>query len=69
MGEMTADKGVFRRKGTDVWQHRVYVPKDLQAVYGGKDALPAKSLQTRDLVQGQPSGACAAFFFFFFFFF
>ena len=48
---MKADKGVFKRKGSDVWQHRVYVPKDLQAAYGGKDALPAKSLQTRDLVQ------------------
>jgi hypothetical protein len=28
MGEMTPDKGVFKRKGSDVWQHRVYIPKD-----------------------------------------
>ena len=51
MGAMKADKGVFKRKDSDVWQHRVYVPRDLQAVYGGKDALPAKSLHTRDLTK------------------
>jgi hypothetical protein len=51
MGEMTPDKGVFKRKGSDAWQHRVYVPKDLRPLYGGKDALPAKSLQTRDLAE------------------
>jgi hypothetical protein len=22
------DKGVFKRKGSDVWQHRIYVPAD-----------------------------------------
>ena len=38
MGEMTTDKGVFKRKGSDVWQHRVYVPEDLQADYSGKEA-------------------------------
>ena len=27
---MKPDKGVFKRKGSDVWQHRVYIPKDLQ---------------------------------------
>jgi hypothetical protein len=43
---MTPDKGVFKRKGSDVWQHRVYVPKDLRPLYGGKDALPAKSLNS-----------------------
>jgi hypothetical protein len=51
MGEMTPDKGVFKRKGSDVWQHRVYIPKDLQAAYGGKADLPAKSLGTRDLAE------------------
>ena len=51
MGEMTPDKGVFKRKGSDVWQHRVYIPKDLQATYGGKPDLPAKSLGTRDLAE------------------
>jgi hypothetical protein len=48
---MTPDKGVFKRKGGDVWQHRVYIPKDLQAAYGGKADLPAKSLGTRDLAE------------------
>lgn len=51
MGEMIPDKGVFKRKGSDVWQHRVYVPKDVQAHYGGKDALPARSLATKDLAE------------------
>jgi len=48
---MTPDKGVFKRKGSDVWQHRVYIPKDLQGTYGGKSDLPAKSLGTRDLAE------------------
>jgi uncharacterized protein DUF6538 len=51
MGEMTPDKGVFKRKGSDVWQHRVFIPKDLRATYGGKADLPAKSLGTRDLAE------------------
>jgi uncharacterized protein DUF6538 len=51
MGEMTPDKGVFKRKGSDVWQHRVYIPKDLHAAYGGKADLPARSLGTRDLAE------------------
>ena len=51
MGEMTPDKGVFKRKGSDVWQHRVFIPKDLRAAYGGKADLPAKSLGTRDLAE------------------
>lgn len=48
---MTPDKGVFKRKGSDVWQHRVYIPKDLQPAYGGKSDLPAKSLGTKDLAE------------------
>lgn len=51
MGEMTPDKGVFKRKGSDVWQHRVFIPKDLQPLYRGKAAFPAKSLGTRDLAE------------------
>ena len=51
MGEMTPDKGVFKRKGSGVWQHRVFIPKDLQPLYGGKAAFPAKSLQTCDLAE------------------
>ncbi len=46
---MSPDKGVFKRKGSDVWQHRVFIPKDLRSHYGGKSELPAKSLGTRDL--------------------
>jgi hypothetical protein len=49
MGDMTPDKGVFKREGSDVWQHRVYIPKDLQHLYNGKRDLPAKSLGTREL--------------------
>jgi hypothetical protein len=49
MGDMTPDKGVFKRKGSDVWQHRVFIPKDVRGSYGGKSELPAKSLGTRDL--------------------
>ena len=49
MGDMTPDKGVFKRKGIDVWQHRVFIPKDLQHLYNGKRDLPAKSLGTREL--------------------
>jgi len=49
MGDMTPDKGVFKRKGSDVWQHRVFIPKDVRSHYGGKSELPAKSLGTRDL--------------------
>jgi hypothetical protein len=51
MGEIRPDKGVFKRKGSDVWQHRVFIPKDLQPLYGGKAAFPAKSLGTRDLAE------------------
>lgn len=46
---MAPDKGVFKRKGSDVWQHRVFIPKDVQCHYGGKTEFPAKSLRTRDL--------------------
>jgi len=46
---MKPDKGVFQRKGSAVWQHRIYIPNDLRSLYGGKDALPAKSLGTRNL--------------------
>jgi hypothetical protein len=49
MADMTPDKGVFKRKGSDVWQHRVFIPKDVRSHYGGKSELPAKSLGTRDL--------------------
>jgi integrase len=49
MGDMTPDKGVFKRKGSDVWQHRVFIPKDVRKFYGGKSELAAKSLGTRDL--------------------
>ena len=51
MGDMTPDKGVFRRKGSSVWQHRVCVPKELRPLYGGKDSLPARSLKTLDLAE------------------
>jgi hypothetical protein len=44
MGDMTPDNGVFKRKGSDVWQHRVFIPKDVRDHYGGKSELPAKSL-------------------------
>lgn len=49
MGDMRPDKGVFKRAGSDVWQHRVYIPVELRAHYSGKSAVPAKSLGTRDL--------------------
>jgi len=48
---MRPDKGVFKRKGSDVWQHRIYIPRDLQCLYGGKDALPARSLRTKNLTE------------------
>jgi integrase len=49
MGDMRPDKGVFKRAGSNVWQHRVHIPVELRAHYSGKSALPAKSLGTRDL--------------------
>lgn len=48
---MTPDKGVFKRKGSAVWQHRVVVPKDVRSFYGDKTELPARSLGTRDLAE------------------
>jgi hypothetical protein len=51
MGEVRPDKGVFRRKDVAVWQHRVFIPKDVRAHYGSKQVLPAKSLGTTDLAE------------------
>ena len=48
---MRPDKGVFRRKDSAVWQHRVFIPKDVRGHYGGKQILPAKSLGTKDLAE------------------
>lgn len=51
MENVRPDKGVFHRKDSAVWQHRVFIPKDVRAHYGGKQMLPAKSLGTKDLVE------------------
>ena len=49
MKDVRPDKGVHKRTGSDVWQHRVFVPKDVRTFYGGKAVLPARSLATKDL--------------------
>jgi integrase len=51
MGQVRPDKGVLRRKDSAVWQHRVFVPKDVRAHYGDRQVLPAKSLGTKDLAE------------------
>ncbi len=51
METMRPDKGVFKRRGSSLWQHRIFVAKDLRPLYGNKDVLPAKSLGTADLAE------------------
>lgn len=36
MERVRPDKGVHKRQGSAVWQHRVFIPKDLQHPYNGK---------------------------------
>ena len=51
MGNVRPDKGVFKRKGSDVWQHRIFIPADLREHYGDRSLLPARSLGTKDLAE------------------
>lgn len=51
MGNVRPDKGVFKRKGSDVWQHRIFIPADLRERYGDRSVLAAKSLGTKDLTE------------------
>lgn len=42
---MSPDKGVFKRKGSDVWQHRVFIPKDVRNLKA--DRVDRRLLQHR----------------------
>lgn len=48
---MRPDKGVHKRQGSAVWQHRIFVPADVRHHYKGKAVLGAVSLGTRDLAE------------------
>ena len=48
---MRTDKGVHKRRGSKLWQHRIFVPADLRHHYKGKAVLGAVSLNTSDLAE------------------
>jgi hypothetical protein len=45
------DKGVHKRRHSNLWQHRIFVPADLRQHYKGKAVLGAVSLHTSDLAE------------------